>query len=176
MKKFFIRWLPVYAPLSLLAAGSFQLPESPPPSPAYLAAFEGAQYWSGGAAEDGVLQISAARMEQRNAEVIDMFDLRMSQARGSGGVVLEGARGEARRRGGGKRRLQIANAGGEIKSAGQSFSIRAEEIFYDADTAALSGSRPEISGVSVRLRGDKFMWGADGVLKVEGNVESVYGR
>ena len=48
MKRFLRRWLPIYAPLSILAVASFQLPQpETPPQPAYLAAFEGAEYWRG---------------------------------------------------------------------------------------------------------------------------------
>ncbi len=175
MKVFLRRWLPIYAPLLLLAAASFQLPQPPPQSPQYLAAFEGARYWRGG--DGGGLTISAARMEQKTADKIDLFDLRMSQIfGGGGGIVLSGARGAAVRRGGSGGRLEIADAHGSVKNAGQTFNIRAEEIYYDIDGGGLSGRRPEISGESLNLRGDKFAWSIGGGLKVEGNVESFYQR
>ena len=99
----------------------------------------------------------------------------MAQARGGGGIVLEGARGEARRIGE-NRQLQIAAAKGTIKNAGQTFGIQAEEVVYDLAAAVLSGKGAEISGEALRLRGDQFVWSAAGGLKVKGNVESFYLR
>ena len=165
------RWLPIYAPLLFLAAISFWLspPDINPSPPDYTVALQSVQYSR--PQPDGALQLVAKRIEYAE-DGARLFNVQLSHMQNDNKTVLAGVRGTAHRN---HLHQQIAlqQVRGTIKNGAQLLTLHADSIVYDT-AGEFSGQQAHIVGNGGHLRGDTFLWNADGGLKLEGNVESVY--
>ncbi len=169
------RWLPIYAPLAILAALSFWLSplEELLPPPAYSAVLFDAHYSRPQDME--AFKLDARRIEYVAGEA-SLYDLQLSQQLENGRMVLKGERGTAMRGEQAQRRVFIYDVNGHIESAGRRLTLRAEEVVYDTDEGVLFGRQAHIQDALGDLRGDQFWWNPEGGIKMEGNVKSVYQR
>lgn len=171
------RWLPIYAPLMVLAALSFWLSplEDLLPPPAYSAVLLEARYSRPQDEDTEAFKLDAQRIEYAAGEAL-LYDLQLSQSLDNGRLLLKGDHGTAMRGEEAQRRVLIYDVHGHIENGGRRLTLVAEEVVYNTDEGVLLGRRAHIKDAVGDLRGDQFWWNPEGGIKMEGNVKSVYQR